>query len=147
MAYVQSVLSKRNPGMMLFLTYVIVTVVSAVVIYLANKFFPEAVVLGTMSLSVGWAIALSAGKLGLVTTFASAFFNEFELRRGKLLSPSEMIAGYFVVNVATLWFISRFAEVFGLGLSSWVVVLALAFVADMLQGMAVMAFQAMLPKK
>lgn len=128
----------RNPAMRLFGTYVIVTLVSALVIYVANMFFPSAVVLGTMSMSPLWAIALSAGKLGLVTTFASAFFAEWEYRNGKVLSPSAVMAGYFVVNFATLWVITRFAEIFGLGVSSWVVLAALALVADVVQGVSVM---------
>lgn len=145
---VQSVaMLERNPAMRLLITYVIVTVVSAIVMYFANQFFPAAVVLGTVSISSMWAIALSAGKLGLVTTFASAFFAEMEHRNGKMLSPSTMIAGYFVVNLAELWFITRYAEIFGLGVSSWVVLVCLALVADLAQGMAVMGWQAMWSKK
>ena len=58
-----------------------------------------------------------------------------------------MIAGYFVVNLAELWFITRYAEIFGLGVSSWVVLVCLALVADLAQGMAVMGWQAMWSKK
>ena len=143
MAKTQSMPKDRNPGMMLFFAYVIVTLVSAVVIYLGNMFFPDQIVLGTVSIPLMWAVALSAGKLGLVTTFASVFFREWELRRGRDLSAAEMMGAYFVFHFATLWFISRFAEIFGLGLASWVVVLVLAVVLDVLQGAAVVGFQKM----
>ena len=138
---------ERNPAMRLLCTYLIVPAVSALVIYLANMFFPQSVVLGTMSLSMPWAIALSAGKIALVTTFASAFFTEWEYRNGKLLSPSASIAGYLVVNLANLWFVSRFADIYGLGLSSWMVLVALAFTLNFVQAMVIKGWQAMWLKK
>jgi hypothetical protein len=129
---------KSNPNMMMVISYVTVTVVSAVVIYLANMLFPDHIVLGTMSISMMWAVMLSAGKLGLITTLAMPFFTEFEIQRKKILSPMEFLIGFFVVNFAGLWFITRFAEIFGLGVSSWMVLIALAAVVDFAQGMAMM---------
>lgn len=124
--------------------YVVVTVVSAVVIYVANMFMPEQVVLGTMSLSPWWALALSAGKLGLIATAASILLAEWDNRRRKMMTPMQQMLAYFVVNVAGLWFISRFAEVYGLGLGSWVVVVVLAAIVDFVQGFAVMSSMKMM---
>src|SRR6185369_1237965 len=104
-------------------------------------------VLGTVNIPVTWAIVLCSVKLGLITTFvASPFFTEWELRRGKMMNPIEMMVAYFVVNFVVLWFTSRFSEIFGMGLSSWVVVLVLALVINLVQGMAVMSFQKMMKK-
>jgi hypothetical protein len=127
--------------------YVVVTLVSAIVIYVANMIMPDQVVLGTMSLSPWWALMLSAGKLGLLVTVASVLFAEWDDRRRKMMTPMQQIGAYFVVNVAALWLISRFAEVYGLGLSSWVVVAVLAAVIDFLQGFAVMASMKMMSLK
>ncbi|MBW7955508.1 hypothetical protein H3C66_02140 [Patescibacteria group bacterium] len=134
----------KNPGMVLFLSYILLTLVSGVVIYFAHMWFPDHVVLGTMSLTVLWATALSAGKLGLITTFTLPFITEWENKQGKNLTPMQLMAVYFVVNFVALWVTSRFAEVFGLGISSWVTVLILAAVLDFFQGIAMMSLEKVL---
>ena len=48
---------------------------------------------------------------------------------------------YFIVNALGLWFITRFAEQFGIGASSWKVIVVVALLLDMAQGMAMMALQ------
>lgn len=147
MAASHTSLRERNPGMVLFIYYVVISSVSTLVIYLANMFFPEQVVLGTMSISMIWAVALSAGKLGVITTFAHPFLKEWELRQGKPLTPIHMMGYYLVVNFAALWFITRFAEIFGLGVSSWMVLLALAIVLDIVQGIAMTGVEPIVSKK
>jgi hypothetical protein len=134
-------LLRRNPGIVMVLSYFVVKGVSAAVIYLANMWFPAQVVLGTVSLTMWWAVMLSAGTLALITTLVMPFLSEIEHRRGRLLSPVEMMVIYLVVNFAGLWVITRFAEVFGLGVTSWMVVLALAAVLDFFQGIAMVALE------
>lgn len=132
---------KRNPGMVMVVSYFVLKGVSAVVIYLANMWFPSQVVLGTVSLTMWWAVLLSAGALALIDTLALPFLAEFEHRRGRLLSPGEMMVAYLLINFIGLWGITRFAEVFGMGVTSWMVVLALAAVLDFFQGIAMVALE------
>ncbi len=134
------ILFKNNPGMIFVMIYFILFAVNAVVIYFANMMFPDKVVLSTMSLSSNWSVLLSAGKLALIATFLMPFFTEWEIRRKRVLSPAEWMGGYLLVNAAALWCITRFSEVFGLGVTSWVVVVVLAAVIDFAQGMAMMVF-------
>lgn len=137
-------LRTSNPQMVVFLTYLTLLGVNAAVIYLAHLLFPTMVVLGTVSLTVGWAVALAASKLALINTFALPWLTQWELSRKKELSPAEMIGVYLVINFLGLWAISRFADVFGLGLSSWLVVLVLAAVLDVIQGAAMMTLEKIL---
>ncbi|MBP9670595.1 hypothetical protein KBD75_04310, partial [Candidatus Woesebacteria bacterium] len=54
-------------------------------------------------------------------------------------SPKQWMALYFVVNFLVIWEITRFADNLGLGVSSWGVVLLLAAVFDMAQGVVMMS--------
>lgn len=45
---------------------------------------------------------------------------------------------YFVVNTLSVYLITRFAEIYGLGVSSWIVVLVLAALMDIVQGVSMM---------
>lgn len=133
--------SKKNPGMMFVMTFFIVGVINALIIYLANMFFPSQVVLGTYSLSFFWAILLPAFTLSLVTVLALPFITQIEMMREKEFSPIEYIVVYMGINFTTLWLLTRSSQVFGLGVSSWIVVLLLAAVLNFLQGGVMTFFQ------
>jgi len=130
--------SSSNPSMKFVMTFFVMAAVNAVVIFLANMFFPSQVVLGTMSISHTWAVVLSAGTLAWFTMLFFPLVKSWELSKKRNLTPTEMMAAYLVINFVGLWSVTRVSELFGLGLSSWVVVLILAVVLDFLQGMAVM---------
>lgn len=132
-------LAARNPGMVLVLSFILMFASNSVVLYFANAFFPNQVVLGTHSLPVLAALLISMTALTLDTTFSIPFFRSFENMRGKMLTSGEWMVGYLFINFASLWFIGRFAEYLGLGFSSWMVVLALAAVMDFFQGLVMMA--------
>ena len=132
---------EHNPGMMLVITFVATLLTNVVVLYLVQSWFPQYPVLGTMSLTATWALWLSMGKLALINTLAIPFFTEWEHRRGKKLTSMDWMAGYFVVNVAGLWLITRYAEVFGLGVTSWLVIAGLALVLDFVQGLVMMKLE------
>lgn len=131
----------QNPGILFVMMFVIIMAVNAVIIHLANGMYPTQVVLGTISLSYFWALMLSSGVLSLLTTFAFPFISDFARQMRHMLSPIEMIVVYFVVNFVGLWFVTRVSQVFGLGVSSWMVVLVLAAVLDFVQGMAMMLLE------
>ncbi len=143
---VRVVQKDRNPGMIMFVSFVVLAVVTSVVVYLANMWFPGAVVLGTANISLMWAVFLSAIAVAVIDTFATPFLTEWELKRKRDLSGKEMMAVYLVINFVGLWLVSRFSEVFGLGLSSWLVVLILAAVLDGVQGVAMVNLQKVIKK-
>ncbi len=130
-----------NPGMVLVATYIVLFAVSALVIYLANMFFPQQVVLGTASMSSAWAILHSMGTLALINAFAIPFNREFEKLKGRMLTPKEWMIKYFVLNFVGIWVITRFSDQFGLGVSAWYVIVALAVVLDMIQGVVMMQIE------
>lgn len=133
--------------MTLVATFVVMLVVNSVVLYLANAFVPEMVVLGTMSMSAAWAIVHSMGTLALVDTLALPFMYQLETWKGRALTSAEWMFQYFVVNFAVLYLITRFSDQFGLGVSSWFVVVVLAIVLDMVQGLAMMQLGKMQAQK
>lgn len=132
-------LMERNPGMMNVLSFVVVSLVNIVVIYIANMFFPLNVVLGTMSLSSMWALLLSSWMIALITVLAMPFVYEVGHIKKRDLTPIEMLLLYLAINVVGLWLLTRKSEIFGLGVSSFGVVFALAFVLNFVQGIAMMA--------
>ena len=135
--------STDNPGIMMVKTFVAMILVNGLVIYLANMFFPEQVVLGTMSISHLWAVLLSAGTLAVINTFTMPFFTIWEQQVKRVLTPMEWMGGYLVINFVGLWLITRVAEIFGLGVASWLVILVLAVVLDFLQGLVMMNLEKM----
>lgn len=132
-------LAKSTQSKMMTLTQLSVMFVSflvanSVVVYLANKFFPMAVVLGTHLLSPFTALIQS---MLLFTLLIVAVMPVVEIAIAALelkVKDLHWMILYFLINSAGLWVTARFAEMMGLGLSSWVVVLILAFVINAAQG-------------
>lgn len=131
----------KNPGILLVVTYAVLLIVNIGVIYITNGFFPNQVVLGTFSMNAFWATLHSMAVLSLIATFAIPFFHELEKRRGRMLTPKEWMVYYFLLNAVAIWLITRASDQFGLGVSSWLVVVALAVVFDLVQGAAMMQLE------
>ncbi len=129
----------NNPGMVMLMTFLTMFVINAIVIYFANMFFPDQVVLGTMSISHLWSVFLSAGTLAVILTFAMPFYTVWEQHVKRASTPTEWMVGYLVLNAVSLWLITRVAEIFGLGVASWMVIVVLAAILDVVQGMVMMA--------
>ncbi|MBI5151300.1 MAG: hypothetical protein HZA34_01870 [Candidatus Pacebacteria bacterium] len=129
------------PGMMTPISYGLLFAANGLVISLANTWFPQYVVLGTVNISALWAVLLSAGVLALIGTLTMPFFQEYESRRGRMLSDKEWMVGYLVVNFVGVWLVARVSEIFGLGVTSWMVVLGLAAVLDLVQGFVMMGLE------
>ena len=130
--------TSANPGMVLVTSYFVLFAVNALVIYLANIYFPQYVVLGTFNINLPWAIFHSMGTLALINILVIPFIREIERWKGRMLTSMEWMMKYFVGNFVGVWAITRFSEQFGLGVSSWFVVLVLAIVLDLVQGVAIM---------
>lgn len=127
--------------MIITATYVIMYIVNAPILYLANMLFPEQVVLGTATLSLMWAVVLSMSALSLILTLLIPFLHEIERKLDRDLTMQEWIGAYLAINFGGIWLISRFSEQFGLGVSSWLVVLGLAVVMNLVQGVIMMQFE------
>ena len=124
--------------MMLVITYGALFAVNALVVYAANMFFPQYVVLGTATISLALAIVLSMGTLALIDTLAIPFIHEIEKLKKRMLTPMEWMIKYLILNFLGLAVITRFSYQFGLGVSSWYMIAALAIVLDLVQGIAMM---------
>ncbi|OGJ37693.1 MAG: hypothetical protein A2383_02230 [Candidatus Pacebacteria bacterium RIFOXYB1_FULL_39_46] len=125
----------HNPEMRMVISYLSLFLTNVIVLWLAVRWFPQYIVLGTIGLTVTWALCLSMGKLALIDAFALPFFHEWEKQRGKKMSNVNWLVGYFLINFAGIWIITRFAEVFGLGITSWMVAGWLALVLSLVQGL------------
>ena len=58
------------------------------------------------------------------------------------MSDKTWLLAYYVVNGISLWITGRFAELIGLGLSSWMVAVLLGLVLSLLQSLASKMFKA-----
>lgn len=132
-----------DPTAKLSMTFIAMFVVNMVVIYIANLLFPNNVVLGNMNLDVFWALVISSAAIALLTVLVMPLLRMYERSKKRDMTPGEMMGVYLIINFVILWLISRAAEVFGLGLSSWLVVLLLAVVLDLVQGFAAMSIDKM----
>jgi hypothetical protein len=74
----------------------------------------------------------------LIAVGATPIIEHMADSSGKKLKELDWIMLYFVVNAVGIWVVARFAEQLGLGISSWLVVVALAVVIDIVQGLSMM---------
>lgn len=126
-------------GLMVIYTFITLFIVNNLVLHLANMVFPDAIVLGTASISHWWAMYHSMFKLTVICTFVMLLVTVYEWKNKVIFTPKQWMLTYLVVNFVALWEISRFADNLGLGFSSWFVILLFAGVLDIVQGMAMMA--------
>lgn len=120
--------------------YFICLAVNVVVLMFANKIAPLSVVFGTSVLTPIWGLFLSMGALSLFITLFIPVFDLIQEEVQRELTSKEWMIGYFFLNFVGLWLISRFAEQFGFGISSWGVAGLIALVLDFVQGAAIMYF-------
>lgn len=111
-------------------------VVNSVVIVIANKLFPNNVVLGTANFSFGWSVFHSMLALSVIGTLCVPIFEWRQKMLNRSLSMNEWMLGYLFINFVGLWVITRFSEQFGLGISAWWITLIIAAVLDIAQGMS-----------
>lgn len=130
---------QAKTGLTLVYSFLTLFVVNALVIYLANWFFPTQIGLGTYALTSFWALLLSVCKLTLIATTIIPLIYYHEWQRGKMYTPKEWMLVYFVVDTLAIYGITRFASVLGLGIAHWYLALLLGAVLDWAQGMGLMA--------
>jgi hypothetical protein len=120
-------------GAIFFLTFII----NSIVIYLANMFFPTMVVLGNARYTAFSALLISMFAVALVSTLAVPVVEGLVASARVKLGMMHWSVIYLLLNSAILWVVARYAEMFGLGIASWGVVVLLAFILTALQGMAI----------
>jgi len=136
-------LQSKDTGIVFVINYFAFFLVNSLVIYLANQFYPQQVVLGTLCINNLWAVIHSMSTLALINTLAIPLVRELEKKQDRVLSTFEWFVIYFLVNLAGIWVIGRFAEQLGLGIASWLVAAVLALILDLLQGVVMMRVEKM----
>lgn len=136
-------LQSKNTGIVFVINYFAFFLVNSLVIYLANQFYPQQVVLGTLCINNLWAVIHSMSTLALINTLAIPLVRELEKKQNRVLSTFEWFVIYFLINLAGIWVIGRFAEQLGLGIASWLVAAVLALILDLLQGVVMMRVEKM----
>lgn len=126
-------------GLNLIISFVTLMIVNSLVILLANALMPGQVVLGTYSIPFWWAIYHSMLKLSLAGTFVIPFVALYEWKKRTVFTSKQWMITYLIVNIVAVYGVTRFATQLGLGVSAWWVVLVLAVVLDVVQGMGMMA--------
>jgi hypothetical protein len=113
--------------------------IHAVVIYTANMFFPEVVVLGTHMIPALMGLLYSSVVLTMVVVAMMPLIEFVTQAVSVKLQDWHWMGLYLVINGVALWSVARLPEMLGLGLGSWMVVAAMAVVINFLQGLAVKA--------
>ncbi len=113
------------------------SVVSVIVLYLANMLFPANVVLGNHLVTPMMGLLMSSIVISLLGVSATPLIEWARKAFNLTLSASHWMLIYLVINTLVVWVVARFAEILGLGVSSWVVALGLGFVLDVAQGLLV----------
>ncbi|HEX7018054.1 MAG TPA: hypothetical protein VF209_04075 [Patescibacteria group bacterium] len=107
------------------------------IIYLANMWFPNSVVLGTNVISPMMGILYSMVVFTLLTVGSIPVIELVSTQMRIKMMSLHWFGTFAVINTVGLWIVARFAEQLGMGLSSWMVAVALAVVMDIAQGMLV----------
>ncbi len=108
--------------------------VQAIVLFIVRSFFPANVVLGTNLISPFMAVLYSMLVLTLFCVGAIPFVELLQDLLKKKFGTTTWMLLFIGINTLGLWVISRFPVTLGLGLSSWMVVLALGVLFSVVQG-------------
>ncbi|HYD35834.1 MAG TPA: hypothetical protein VD999_07275 [Vitreimonas sp.] len=126
--------SQRMSIVQLGAMFAVLLVANMMVIYLSHLVFPGNVVLGTHRFSLFEALLYSQVVLTFMIVGAVPVIELIaEQMRYKLQDMHWMLL-YFFLNIGAVWVVARFAEVLGMGISSWMVAVGLAFILNIVQG-------------
>lgn len=104
------------------------------VLYLANKWWPTNVVLGTHFFSPMVALLYTVLPLSIVSVGLVPVVEHIMDTTNWKANDYHWLVLSFVVNAAAIWGLTRFAEWVGMGVTSWMVVAVLAVVLTAAQG-------------
>lgn len=118
---------KKNSNYTLLLA---IGIANAIVLYLSNMFFPTYVVLGNNVLSPILATVVTGFLLAAITALPLPIMKAVGL---KTKNELYLAVVYLIFNVVGLWVLARLANYVGFGVSSYIVILVLGFVLNILQ--------------
>lgn len=113
--------------------FVLTVAFAIITVFLANVFLPKQVVLGNNIFSPGAALIYSAITYGLLSVGAVPVVEWLSEKKETRLTENKWMLVWLVVNFFAFWIVARFAELLGMGISSWRVVAVLALIMDVLQ--------------
>ncbi len=122
--------------------YVLFIIINSLVVYLAHSIFPQSVVLGTHLLSPMIALLQSMLVFTLIIVGSMPIIEVVTKLAQFRVSEKNWVIIYYLVNVVGLWTTARFAELLGLGISSWIVAALLGLVLSLLQSLTNKLFKA-----
>ena len=109
-------------------------VLNVIVVYFANSFFPESIVLGHHFYTPMHALLQSMAIMTLIITSMIPIVETLGNLAKVKLQMRDWLIIYALVDIFAIWFTARFAELLGFGISSWIIAVVLGIVIDLLQG-------------
>lgn len=123
----------------LLAAFVLFTVLHALIIFVANMFFPASVVLGNNIISTTTALLMSSATLALIAVGATPLIESGSEAINWKLSNGQWMGTYLIINIFAIWAVARLAEAIGLGISSWLVAVILGTIINVAQGMIIVS--------
>lgn len=115
--------------------FVIFFMINFVLVYLANRFFPSNVVLGTYFHSVNMALIYSSVALTLLVAGILSGVNCLLEQLKSDFFQGRILVMLFLANSVSVWLVGRMAQYLGMGISSWFVAVVLGLVLALVQKM------------
>ena len=131
---------QSSTSFQMFQIFFVCLSVNVLVLLFSSLMTSTNIVFGTQSLTPSWGLFLSMGVLALINMLSVPIFESIQNESDRELTMKEWMIGYYIINFFGLWSISRFAEQFGIGFTSWGVVAIVALILDFVQGFAIMKF-------
>jgi len=123
--------------MILILKFLMLGVINGLIVWLSNLIFPARVVLGTGTISLLRAIIQSAVVLALVNILGIIVLRQYEKGKNRKLEDIERGVIYFLLNTVAVWVIARLAVWVGMGISSWLVAVAIGAVLTAIESVVI----------
>jgi len=110
--------------------FLVYWLLSSLILYFANLYYPTKFVLGNHMLSLSWSAVIVGGLWTAIVSNTESLLKFV----GVTTSNNPMMFVYFWgANIASLWLIARFSLILGFGVVSFTWVAALALAANIIQ--------------
>lgn len=119
----------------LVMMYLSFFIANSLVILAGNTVAPQLVALGTDSITPMAALVQSMLVFSLLTVAFVPLIELISQYYALKLQDKHWIVLFFFINAIALWVTARFAVILGLGISSWMVVVVIALLMDVAQGL------------
>ncbi len=113
-----------------YILFISIAVVNAVVLYVGSMFFPSDIVLGNSNLSPILAAFVTGLLLSAIIGLPEPIMKASNV---KIKNEMHLALVYLVFNILGLWVLARLANYVGFGVTSYIVVIVLGLILNMLQ--------------